>query len=508
MTNRRYRGLGDVRRTRYSYGMRLRNLLAALVLAAGLGTGGCKGRDDSAIKVAVIGSTPRLADPAIVAPSPSDSVLLANIAQGLVRFDANGQIEPGLAERWNVSDDGLSYIFRIAATQWPDGGKVTAQQVARSLRRSIAARSANPVKDTLGAVAEIVPMTDRVIEIRLGAPRPNLLQLLAQPEMAIMRPSGGTGPFTLKQKRGPDGQLRLKRELADADGEHTQEEEVWLSAADASSAIRQFAAGKLDLVLGGTFLDLPLARAVKLPRNALQFDPVAGLFGLVPARADGPAADPEVRALLSQVIDRDSLVGAYQVPGLSSRATILQAGLEGIPAPQGPPWAATPIADRRAALIAESDRLFGPDEKPSLRVQLPEGPGADVLLTQLQRDWGLLGLKVERATKGQSADFRLVDLVAPSVSPAWFLRQFRCTVARICSTEADALLDAARTAPVAAQRAALLGEAARMMDDATLFIPITAPVRWSLVSNRVKGFAGNRFARHTLTGLQNPPGSD
>jgi oligopeptide transport system substrate-binding protein len=488
--------------------MRFRNVLAVLILAAGLGTGGCKGRDDSAIKVAVIGSTPRLADPAVAAPTPSDAVLLANVAQGLVRFDANGQIEPGLAERWNVSDDGLSYIFRIAATQWPDGGKVTAQQVARILRRSIAARSANPVKDALGAVAEIVPMTDRVIEIRLGAPRPNLLQLLAQPEMAIIRPSGGTGPFTLKQKRGPDGQLRLKRELLSVDGEQTQEEEVWLSAADASSAIRQFAAGKLDLVLGGTFIDLPLARSVKLPRNALQFDPVAGLFGLVPARAEGPAANPEVRRLLSQVIDRDSLVAAYQVPGLSPRATILQTGLEGIPAPQAPAWAASPIADRRAALIAESDRLFGPDEKPLLRVQLPEGPGANLLLIQLQRDWGLLGLKVEGAAKGQPADFRLVDLVAPSVSPAWFLRQFRCSAAPICSADADALLDAARTAPVAAQRAALLGEAARIMDDATLFIPITAPVRWSLVSGRVKGFAGNRFARHTLTGLQNPPGSD
>jgi len=488
--------------------MRFRNVLAALILAAGLGTGGCKDRDDSAMKVAVIGSVPRQADPAIAAPTPSDSVLLANVAQGLVRFDANGQIEPGLAERWNVSDDGLSYIFRIATTQWPDGSKVTAHQVARILRRSIAARSANPVKDTLGAVAEIVPMTDRVIEIRLGAPRPNLLQLLAQPEMAIMRPSGGTGPFKVKQKRGPDGQLRLKRELLSVDGEQTQEEEVWLSAADTSAAIRQFATGKLDLVLGGTFLDLPLARAVKLPRNALQFDPVAGLFGLVPMRADGPAGDPEVRLLLSQVIDRDSLVAAFRVPGLSARATILQAGLEGIPAPQAPAWAAAPIADRRAALIAESDRLFGPDEKPLLRVQLPEGPGADQLLAQLQRDWGLLGLKVERVAKGQPADFRLVDLVAPSTSPAWFLRQFRCTATRICSTDADALLDAARAAPVAAQRAALLTEAAHLMDDAVLFIPITAPVRWSLVSNRVKGFAGNRFARHTLTGLQNTPGSD
>jgi peptide/nickel transport system substrate-binding protein len=41
-----------------------------------------------------------------------------------------------------------------------------------------------------------------------------------------------------------------------------------------------------------------------------------------------------------------------------------------------------------------------------------------------------------------------------------------------------------------------------------LFLPITAPVRWSLVSNRVQDFAGNRYARHTLTGLDQQGGSE
>ena len=39
------------------------------------------------------------------------------------------------------------------------------------------------------------------------------------------------------------------------------------------------------------------------------------------------------------------------------------------------------------------------------------------------------------------------------------------------------------------------------MDEAQLFLPIAAPVRWALVSGRIEGFAGNRFARHTLTSL-------
>jgi peptide/nickel transport system substrate-binding protein len=486
--------------------MRFTRIFAAIAVVLSL-TAGCRRPDSDEVKVVVIGSSPRFADPSQRALSPPDEILLANIAQGLVRFDAGGQIEAGLAERWNVSDDGASYVFRIAATQWSDGSRVTAHQVARSLRRSLGATSKAQIKDTFGVVSEIVPMTDRVIEIRLRSPRPNLLQLLAQPEMAIVRDTRGTGPFRLTKKRGPNGELRLKRSLIDPDGENEREEEVWLSSADAAGAIAAFLDGRADLMLGGTAADLPLARTRSLPRTALRFDPVAGLFGLLPLRTTGPLASAEARALLSQVIDRDALVNALGVPGLFPRATILQAGLEGLGDPLPPDWLAVPVAQRRAALIAEANALFGSEETPAVRVALPNGPGADFILRLLQRDWGLLGLKVERAASPSAADFRLIDSVAPSVSPAWFLRQFRCAATPVCVTEADPLLDAARETAVAPQRAALLGEAARMMDAQTLFIPLSAPVRWSLVSSRVRGFAGNRFGRHTLTGLQEQPGT-
>jgi peptide/nickel transport system substrate-binding protein len=68
-------------------------------------------------------------------------------------------------------------------------------------------------------------------------------------------------------------------------------------------------------------------------------------------------------------------------------------------------------------------------------------------------------------------------------------------------------MDAARQTPVPAQRYALLAQAAGRLDELQIFIPIAAPVRWSLVSDRVQGFAGNRYARHTLTDLQQPAGT-
>ena len=479
-----------------------RAVAMALLPALAVIAPACNRQPEGAARVLVIGETPAIVDPAAGPLTAGQEVLLANVAQGLVRFDARGQIEPGLAERWNVSDDGLSYIFRLASGQWPSGRRITAHQVARILRRTLGRRSSNPLKDTLGSVDEIVAMTDRVLEIRLKAPRPNLLQLLAQPELALVREGEGSGPFSLAGPASSDGALRLERRVAVPDGDEDRREQLWIRGAAAPAAVRAFVAGEADLVLGGTFADLPFARRVRLARGALLFDPVAGLFGLAPARKGGPLADPELRRLLAQAIDREALIAALDVPGLVGRATLLEARLEGVPDPVTPQWLTIPIGERRPALIAAADRLFGGDERPTLRLALPDGPGAQLLLGRLSADWGLLGLKVERAGRGRPADLELVDLVAPSTSPAWFLRRFRCAVAPICDDHADTLLEAARAAPVAAQRGALLAEAARLMDEAQLFIPVAAPVRWSLVSDRIEGFAGNRFARHTLTSLE------
>jgi peptide/nickel transport system substrate-binding protein len=354
----------------------------------------------------------------------------------------------------------------------------------------------------MGAVTEIVAMTDRVLEIRLSAPRTNLLQLLAQPEFALVRNGQGSGPFVLRDRRAPGGELWLRRTIIGLDGDDEQHEDVWLSAAAAEATIKRFVADEVDLVLGGTFADLPLVQAARVPRRALVFDPAIGLFGLAPTRANGPLGDLELRRLLSQAVDRVALADAFNVPGLLGRATILEPGLIGVPDPVAPPWTAVPIGERRPELIAAADRLFGAEERPTLRIRLPEGPGAELLLRRLAEDWALLGIRLERAARGVPADLRLIDVVAPSESPAWYLRQFRCEAAPVCSPEADTLLEAARGVPVPAQRGALLVEAARRIDEAQLFLPLSAPIRWSLVSPRVEGFAGNRFARHTLIGLE------
>lgn len=478
-------------------------MMAAALAGALAALGGCRDQNRDALDVIVIGEpASAIADPADGPLTPPQQMLLASVAQGLVRFDARGQIEPGLAERWNVSDDGLSYVFRLGAGEWPDGRTIHARDVARLIRRTLRSASRNPLKDTLGAVAEVVAMTDRVIEIRLSAPRPNLLQLLAQPEMAVTREGLGTGPFQPVERPAPSGAVPLLYTERVIDGPDKRDL-VDLAAAPTARAVAAFAKGEADLVLGGTFDDLPLVRGARVARSALRFDPVAGLFGLVPARKGGPLADKELRGLLSRAIDREALIAALNVPGLAPRATLLQSGLEGIGAPVPPPWTATPLAERRAALAAEARTMIGAEEPVQLAIELPDGPGGAILFDRLAADWGAIGITLVRAGKGVPADLKLIDQVAPSASPAWFVRSFRCAVRPICSDEADTAMDAARAATVADQRAAFIREATRLLEEENLFLPLAAPVRWSLVGARIEGFAENIVARHPLTGLTN-----
>jgi peptide/nickel transport system substrate-binding protein len=481
----------------------LRLSLAIGVAAAAAAATSCDRRAEGVVHVIVIGDQPKLSDPQLGALSKGDAVLVDNVAQGLVRLDARGQVEPGLAETWNVSDDGLSYIFRLANGDWPDGRKITADQVARMLRRMALSSNEDPLRDSFGAIDDIVAMTDRVIEIQLKQPRPHLLQLLAQPQMGLVYEGQGTGPFTVDREKSRDGVIRLSREVAVPDEERSVTEELDLSGAKAGAAIRAFLGGQADLVLGGTFADLPLATHASLPRRALRFDPAAGLFGLIPTVDSGPVADSDVRALLSAAIDRDALVATLSVPGLVPRATVLEPGLDNIPDPVAPNWATTPFTDRKASLAAEAKRLFG-SKPPTIRLALPEGPGSDILFGRLSQDWGVLGIEVERAEAGGQADLKLVDEVAPSTSPAWFVRHFRCSAVPVCDKQVDDILEGARDTVVLAQRSALFNEASRRIDSQQLFIPIAAPIRWSLVSARIAGFAGNRFAIHTLTGLEQP----
>ena len=139
-------------------------------------------------------------------------------------------------------------------------------------------------------------MTDRVIEIRLMAPRPNLLQLLAQPEFALVRDGQGSGPFQLGRPAGADfacSGAKLPGPTARTAGARRSSLQ---RRGRARRPSRDFAAGRPTWCWAGPSPTCRFARRVEAaPQCACSSIRSPGLFGLAPARKGGPLADPDLR---------------------------------------------------------------------------------------------------------------------------------------------------------------------------------------------------------------------
>lgn len=446
--------------------------------------------------VSAIGGVPTLAEASRVPLATAERLFTDATAQGLVRFDAAGQIEPGLAERWTVIDDGTSYIFRLREASWPDGAPVTAEQVVAALRRQLRPGTRNPIAPYLTAIDEIVEMTPQVIEVRLSRPLPDLLKLFAQPELAITRAGagGGSGPFRVWR----DGVAPVLRPAidpaADTDAEGVRprpEQEVRLIGERAARAVARFAQHRSDMVTGGTFDDWPLVGIASIAPAEIRIDPAAGLLGLAVADRSGFLADAANRRAVAQAFDRAAIAGAM---GWDAADTLLPAPLDSAAAPSVPAWTLLTHDQRVAAARAQVARA-GPVR---LQVALPAGPGGTLLWGQVGAALLRIGVTPERVRADAPADLRLVDAVAPYDSARWYL----ATACAPCGAEATRALEAARLAPTLAARGAALAAADRALDADVAFIPLARPFRWSLVAERLVQFAPNARAWHPLNRLR------
>ena len=409
--------------------MQLRNHLFAAFLVCVSLSGCSASQDDGVVDVAIIGE-PEAQFATGLRLGPAAQHVRAATAEGLVSLNERGEIVPGLAESWIVTEDGLSYIFRLRNTEWPDGSRVTGQSAAQALARAQKQLAGTSLGHDLQKVDAILAMAGRVVEIRLHSPMPDFLQLLAQPELGIRRGERGTGPMALRR----DGDMAILDPLPPAargepDLENWQEgfRQIHLTSLPVERALAGFAAGRTDVVLGGTLVNLPLADTGPLSRGTVRLDPAMGLFGLRVTGRQGPLADPALREAVARAIDRSDLLTAFNIAGWSP-ATRLVPPVQDDEQDDGQQVAPERWVDetmehrrndaRRSVLIwrAANDRR---DDAPVvLLIAMPPGPGSELLLRELNADLESTGLVVERAAAGRRADLLLMDRVARFPRPA------------------------------------------------------------------------------------------
>lgn len=156
-----------------------------------------------------------LLDPAKTADE--DSLLVSGyLYEGLVTVDAQGNIQPGIAESWTVSDDELDYIFEInPAARFSDGSPISVDALADNFNRWF--EPASPLhgdgnfpgwlsrflafNGERGADDRAVSQVDGVQKVdintfivHLNRPEPQLLTYLAEPAFAILSPAALENP--------------------------------------------------------------------------------------------------------------------------------------------------------------------------------------------------------------------------------------------------------------------------------------------------------------------------
>lgn len=484
---------------------------AAILVAACLG--GCSKRDDGPLQVSLIGSPEALKQKQAVRLAPPAQLVRAATSEGLVGLDAEGRVVAALADTWIVTEDGQSYIFRLRNGTWPDGTTITGETAATALRRALAALRGTALGLDLAPVDGVRAMAGRVVEIRLSSPMPDLLTLLAQPELGLPYKNRGTGPLSLERGKGTDAVATLdpippeKLGLPAQEGWQRRTRSLQVRIEPAARAVRRFDEGFADVVLGGTADTLPLVKTAGLSRGTVRLDPVIGLFGLAFMRADGFLADPANREAIAMAIDRETLLGEFNVAGWEPTTRIVSPDVEDDLGTIGERWGELDMPARHATGLARVERWRAEgNPAPVLRIALPATPGGTTIYERVRADLGAIGIGTRRVGENDAAELRLIDNVARYGRATWFLNQLSCAAKRaVCSAEGDARVKEALSAPDDATRAALLAEAEAEITAANGFVPFARPLRWSLVRADIVGFAANPWGLHPLLPLALAP---
>ncbi len=83
-----------------------------------------------------IGAEPETLDPAIMTGMTEGTVANA-IFEGLTRYDKDGKVVPGIAEKWEISADGLKYTFHLRDSKWSNGEPLTAADFEYAWKRAL-----------------------------------------------------------------------------------------------------------------------------------------------------------------------------------------------------------------------------------------------------------------------------------------------------------------------------------------------------------------------------------
>jgi oligopeptide transport system substrate-binding protein len=277
------------------------------------------------------GAEPESLDPAF-AGGAAEINILGDMMVGLTTLDAAARPMPGIAERWEVSPDGLTWTFHLRGARWSDGAPVTAQDFVFAWRRLLdpktGARTANmlwPVKNARAVSSGALPPAAlgvtaqgaRTLTVVLEHPTSYLPELLAHPAALPLPPAArkdgwarpgayiSDGPYVLKSWV-PNDHIALSKNPRFYDAAKVRIGTVnYWPTPDTQAALRRLRAGELDMQTPLPSAGLDWMRA-NMP-GALHVVPSLALAYVAFNLRDPALKDGRVRRALNLVYDRDAV---------------------------------------------------------------------------------------------------------------------------------------------------------------------------------------------------------
>jgi peptide/nickel transport system substrate-binding protein/oligopeptide transport system substrate-binding protein len=335
-----------------------------------------------------------------------EAQVLTALYEGLVVYDPLSlKPEPGAAEAWSFSDDGLTLTFTLrSGMTFEDGVPLTAQDFRESWIRLLTPATAAPFASLLDPVVGaqdwregklkdpsklgIQAPSDTTLVLRLKEPAPHLVAVLchyafvpvhpAWRAKPLTTPPPANGPFRLTSQEA--GHWVLERNPRYWDVSHVALSKLELQFDDdAVKVTRSFKEGALDWVADGIDGSTPLGA---------QYFSANALFGtsFFYFKTDkAPWTDPRVRKALILLLPLEDIRKAYLEP-----TSVLIPQFQGYPKVVG---IEKSDPDQALALLAEAG-FPGGKGLPPLTVALPDNPSNDQFIETFRQAWKGIGLTV------------------------------------------------------------------------------------------------------------------
>lgn len=511
----------------------------APVLAA-CGEGGA-GRNMSGPPVLRRGTSnePRSLDPHYV-PGNAGAALMYDMFEGLLSVDAAGELVPGLAERYDVSESGTTYTFHLRPDlKWSDGTPLTSEDVLYSFRRSVDPSLATRGSRVLASLRNFRPIIRgqmppeslgvsapdaQTVVIELVSPTSYLPDALASFAAAIVprhaieahgerwtTPDNivVSGPYTLAEWI-PNTSIRLVKNQNYHDVANVAIEEVIFYPVERpATAVTRYRAGELDIVF-----NIPADQIDALRSNdyadQVHSSPSIGTYYVLLNNDKAPTNDKRVREALSLSVDRELITAQLLRNEGNPAYTIIP---EAMPNYRGQPSPMTQMTmdERKArarALLADA----GYTQSSPLQLNYKFGGQESNrrVAVALQSMWEEIGIDVTLENVGgngvvadsRSGNFEAIryQYYAPFQDPVVFLQLMQSdavvNLSKYSNPEFDRMLQEADRTLDPQQRIARLQELETIVMSDHPVIPIYYNQRNYLVSPRVNGWVDNVRGEH------------